>query len=332
MDSQDEHEEIIQGLKVMVYGFVSKGIIPSSALDVINNKLQPDRINLFLSFGVDLRVVLSCIPLEPNVQVVKVEKDADPSSEDFDANFIKQNVDVKLEIGEVPDEDEGYDHDTSGVDNEVKDESYYDDDYAGGTYEDDEDYEEKADVNDYEPPAKVPKKSKSSNGGKANKSTKCIECNEMFPSCKSYLNHRIEFHYFNNVRALVVKRNKDSYEFLNKKSLMATKEKLKNHFHIQIPPPDFTKEDFEKCIFPKPIEEYVMTSMASKLKRHNGKKVCASCNAPVKNLSHLQEHLLRCHRLKFRCPYDDCTYNKRARDTLFIEFAKHYYYVSSIFR
>ena len=87
MDSQDEHEEIIQGLKVMVYGFVSKGIIPSSALDVINNKLQPDRINLFLSFGIDLRVVLSCIPLEPNVQVVKVEKDVDPSSEDFDANF-----------------------------------------------------------------------------------------------------------------------------------------------------------------------------------------------------------------------------------------------------
>ena len=115
MELQGEHAEIIKGLKVMVYNFIEKGIIPCSALDILNNKLQPERLNLFLSFGVDLRVVLSCIPLEPTVQLFKIEKEPDPPMVNhLDDSFFEENdVEIKVEIGEVTD-DVNLDEDNTG--------------------------------------------------------------------------------------------------------------------------------------------------------------------------------------------------------------------------
>ena len=73
MANPNEFEEIIKGLRVMINGFVSKGILPCSEMDIIKGKLPPDKILMFLSFGIDLKVAITCFPLDPIIPLVKLE-------------------------------------------------------------------------------------------------------------------------------------------------------------------------------------------------------------------------------------------------------------------
>ena len=73
MANPNEFEEIIKGLRVMINGFVSKGILPCSEMDIIKGKLPPEKNLMFLSFGIDLKVAITCFPLDPFIPLVKLE-------------------------------------------------------------------------------------------------------------------------------------------------------------------------------------------------------------------------------------------------------------------
>ena len=56
MSNPEHHEEILKGLRVMIHGFRSKGVLTCSEMDIINGKLPSDENELFLSFGIDLKI------------------------------------------------------------------------------------------------------------------------------------------------------------------------------------------------------------------------------------------------------------------------------------
>ena len=340
MASPEDHEEIIKGLKVLIQSFIARNIIPCSETDIVNDKLPPETFTTFISFGLNLKVAVASFPKISTVKLEKVENSGVDDLFDFmEANGCE--VSVKLE----PDEEElclEFSNDTDPSDSKpVIDtyEDYLDQDLVNDFSDDDDNYEPKPKLSKRKKVKKnMDDQFQDGNGlkvtkrkyekGKGNK-IKCQECDLEFNSAKLYQKHRIDNHFFNTIRGFGrLKSAHDHVEFLSHKSLLEKKEKYKEFAFIQIPPPDFTKDDFDQCVFPKPIEEYVITNFATKVKRDKSSKsaMCSTCHHKVKNMSELKEHQLKCHKLKFKCPYDNCKFNKRPCETVFLEFARHYFY------
>ena len=73
MASPKEHEEIVKGIRVMINGFICKGILPCSEIDIMNDRLPPEKNSLFLSFGIDLKLAITSFPMDPVIPLVKLE-------------------------------------------------------------------------------------------------------------------------------------------------------------------------------------------------------------------------------------------------------------------
>ena len=94
MATQVEFEEIVKGLRVMINGFVEKGILPCTELDIMDGKLPPEKYQMFLSFGIDLEVAISCFPMDPIIPLIKLE----PNDYIADDNVqTVANVEIKTE-------------------------------------------------------------------------------------------------------------------------------------------------------------------------------------------------------------------------------------------
>ena len=73
MATYDEHEEIIKALRVMLHNLISKNIIPCTEMDILNDKLTLERYELFMSYGIDLKIAVTCFPMDPIIPLIKLE-------------------------------------------------------------------------------------------------------------------------------------------------------------------------------------------------------------------------------------------------------------------
>ena len=124
----------------------------------------------------------------------------------------------------------------------------------------------------------------------------------MFNNKEDFKTHTDD-HFFNEVRILSAKTSNFDYAaYLSFKEFLKKKEKLKNSFVFQVPPPDFTKEDYQSFAFPKPIDEYIQADLLSaklkKLPRSNGYR-CNSCKMTLNDMKEGQEHFLKMHDVHF---------------------------------
>ena len=377
MATYDEHEEIIKALRVMLHNLISKNIIPCTEMDILNDKLTMERYELFMSYGIDLKIAVTCFPMDPIIPLIKLEtndnsfevkKDAfndkivhvktEIFEDDFGEDFL---LDVKdeapdTELGEVQDlndpfdegEDEDEDMPLASLPKKRKLEKEKIKTLFGGIKDNDDDYVPSEEEKD-DPLPRVHKKSKVKSDGSKSKVDsgrfqihQCSECGETFDRKIKFEDHKRNYHlFFEEVRYLYSKHNafNDHGTFILYENFQKRKETLKNYFELQTPPPDFTREDFEQCKLPASLKDYVLTNLNAKMKRD--KKVknkvtfrCTSCKIIVKDKEHFQKHYLSSHRVKFTCPYEGCKYNKHLikKETSIVRFARHFYYVSSIFR
>ena len=314
MATPQEHEEIVKGLRVMINGFVTKGILSCSEMDILKDRLPPERNDLFLSYGIDLKLAITCCPLDPIISLAKIEPGVINEGGIFqskDVFFDKVNIKV-----EEPTDDNYFLDYENDPETEFKEESF---------------------ESDEEPLFKkwknvVKKKKESVKKEPVSKPTgihlKCKQCEEVFGNKEDFKTHTDD-HFFNEVRILSSKTsNFDYVAYLSFKEFMKKKEKLRNNFVFQVPPPDFTKEDYQNFTFPKPIEEYIQTDLSAKLKKlpgSNGYK-CTSCKMTLNNMIESQEHFLKMHDVHFKCPYDNCNFNKNPTATSLLKFARHTFY------
>ena len=80
-----EYEEIVKRLRVMIHGLISSGVIPCSERDIIEGRLPSEKDQLFLSFGINLKMAITCFPLDPIIPLVKIDShyDVDNKPDDF---------------------------------------------------------------------------------------------------------------------------------------------------------------------------------------------------------------------------------------------------------
>ena len=329
MATPEEHEEIVKRLRVMIHGLISTKIIPCSERDIIEGRLPYDKDQLFLSFGINLRVAITSFPLDPVIPLVKIENHYDDI--DKPDNFIlssseKQIPMVLLKHQDFDSEDD-FDNDFKNVN--IKEDSM--DLEFGVDKDNDEDPDYVVDFNDVD----VKEDVASESGGEEEniaiaesyykRHKKCKACNIVFNTYEEYLIHKNE-HIFLEVNGLRYKKKVDNgyVSYLPHKVLLQRKEELKNQFVIQIPPPDFTREELNKCVFPKPLQEYIVTNMATKWTQcSTGAKACAACALRIKDFDALIEHYIKCHELKFKCPHIECGMELVGH---FYKFAKHVLY------
>ena len=133
------------------------------------------------------------------------------------------------------------------------------------------------------------------------------------------------------IRGLREKRKTGSqfgqhYQFVSYKFLLACKKKYENQFIINIPDPEFTKEDYEKFVFPKPIFQMeVVPEKLSEFKPEPGTTVCIVCDERYPNTAKLRLHVVKSHNIHYRCPFENCGHvkqNLKSESTKF-EFARH---------
>ena len=106
MSNPEHHEEILKGLRVMIHGFRNKGVLTCSEMDIINGKLPSDENELFLSFGIDLKIAVTCFPLDPFIPLVKLET---KEENDLWSTHIKtefEDTDNKFEFSPIKKEDD----------------------------------------------------------------------------------------------------------------------------------------------------------------------------------------------------------------------------------
>jgi len=112
------------------------------------------------------------------------------------------------------------------------------------------------------------------------------------------------------VRGLRCKNNADKkgYDYCSYKCLMEVKERTKDVFVINIPPPEFTEEDFVKFVFPKPIQELevIPEKLATTIKPKHGSKHCEVCNEDFPNHQQLKMHFFVTHTIHYVCPVENC--------------------------
>ena len=322
-----EHEDIVVELRLMIHRLRDKGIIPCSELDIIDGKLPYEKNQLFLSYGIDLILAVKCFPLDPTIPLVKLEDTYLLPSEFSDSNSNTTRVKLEDTLNAVKlDPEASFDQDWSFeplLDN-LKEE-----------YESDSEDEE-----EYKPKRKRKSKAKSIPKTKAKSKLekvsdsedvskyeprRCKECKITFETHEEYFVHRSD-HLYSSVKGIKTRlRNFEYIAYVPEKHLLEKKEEFKDQAVIQIPPPDFTKEIASKCTFPKPVREYLVDDFKKKWKKaRNGVDMrCSACPTKLNNLNEVIDHHLKCHKVKFKCPVEDCKYpiNK-----YFVDFAKHYFY------
>ena len=308
------YEEVINELKKVITEFIVKGVIPCNEVDIINGKLPPDTDNWFQGIGINLKQLVNSFS-------IKTEQLAAIKNEDANLDeYYEPAIDLAEESIEFKC---NYDQSDDYFGN--------DDDYYG----DDMDYEEEVDANDNSNVVETDEEDDDGGGGTDSQNNKkghwpCEICNEVFASNMKKREHAHEVHFFENIRGLFCKNRvsaKDHHVFVSHKSLLEYKEKLKNLFAIQIPPPDFTKENYDNFKFSKPIEEYVVITdrFLNRMKvMDSGSVMCRTHKNGYSSIAALKDHLIRKHKIKFRCPYEKCGF--KTQSALLTEFTRHMYY------
>ena len=380
MATPKEHEEIVKGIRVMINGFICKGILPCSEIDIMNDRLPPEKNSLFLSFGIDLKLAITCYPMDPVIPLVKLEpgvlndqifqqinedlsygqiqiKVEEAAKDDFQILF-----DVKTEVNEdIYESDAEYEPlakkskrkvnkkaskinktkpNLQDVDNSIDENKLPSDGEFDFMNELNEEFSETDE--EYKPSIKKPKRKYTKRSkdepkepkvakprGRFKGYLKCSKCSESLPNKEAYRNHRDD-HYFSEIRLLNdVSSSIDYAQFLSIEEFRKKEAKMKNHIQFQTPPPDFTREDFENCHFPKPIDEYVLTDYSTRMKQDPNfpnRLQCTACHQVVKDLEDCKEHQRRLHKLLFKCPFENCNFNKQPRLTTMLRFARHFFY------
>ena len=347
MATPKEHEEIVKRLRVMIHGLISSGVIPCSGRDIIEGLLPFEKDQLFLNFGINLRMAITCFPLDPIISLVKIDSyyDVGNNPDEFILNLSEEQVSMvndkddflasssETQVPMVLVKFQDFDSDS---------EDDFKDDFKNADMSDIKEYameqECSADDPDNEDDSKANDVIEEDmetdyGGGKENqaphKSTtrvkKCLQCKIDFDTHEEYLIHKNE-HVFSEIYGLRCKKKEnDGYvSYMSHKILLQKKEELKNHFEIQIPPPDFTRDDLNKCVFEKPLQEYIVSDMATKWTEcSNGLKKCSACSLRIKDLDALIKHYIKCHYLQFKCPHKGCDFKYVGH---FYKFAKHVLY------
>ena len=96
MATSYEHEEIVKRLRVMIHGLISSGVIPCSERDIIEGRLPFEKDQLFLNFGINLRMAITCFPLDPIIPLVKIDSHYDVNNKTDD--FILQSLEDQYYI------------------------------------------------------------------------------------------------------------------------------------------------------------------------------------------------------------------------------------------
>ena len=344
MSNPEHHEEILKGLRVMIHGFRNKGVLTCSEMDIINGKLPSDENELFLSFGIDLKIAVTCFPLDPFIPLVKLET---KEENDLWSTHIKtefEDTDNKFEFSPIKKEDD-FSHDTHDEDD------FFNENLNSENDDEAKKASEKVKNNqdqDHVHPIKVAKKSKvranNTNSEPISDETEvptkkrkfktqfinkdCEECKRLIHSDYKLRTHVVEAHSFEVARGLRAKSKKGEVSFTSQKTLLEKKELYKDRFEIRIPPPEFTKEEYNNCNVPDLMEKCLLTDLPSKMKKDevSGKLKCSNCLLPVKNFQQLQDHFTMHHRMKFKCPKEGCDFNKRNPEVLLLDFIKHVYF------
>ena len=156
----------------------------------------------------------------------------------------------------------------------------------------------------------------------------CQECAELCTKSKKFRFHYVDVHSFDVVRGLSIGGKGKFVQFMSHELLLEKKEALKNQFDIQIPPPEFTKEEFDSCNIEEIISNCLLTDLSTKVKqigKRSDNFVCLSCKYQFKSINQHKEHYIKYHRMKFKCPKENCNHNKN-QDISLIDFVKHLYF------
>ena len=357
MATPNEFEEIIKGLRVMINGFIRKRILPCSELDILRGKLPPEKNLMFQSVGIDLIVAITCFPLDPFIPLVKMESKDEILETTFTNAPIIEDLPLKNESLEDYDDiyDDPVDFDCDEKHDIKDDEPDSNKDQIQKSESDMNDCDDNTlkrkpkpsddDEGDYMPPAKVARKEKVKIVKKSLKKKKAKKLTEkprkVFPrkdcqECAKLANNQTKLHFhckdahsFDMVRGIMSTNGKFNY-YLSHDKLLEKKEALKNHFDIRIPPPEFTKENFESCNIPELINKCLLTDMSTRYKKNktNGNFICVACHSEFKSINEHKEHYLKYHRMQFKCPKESCNHNKKMPQMPLVDFARHFYFHS----
>ena len=145
--------------------------------------------------------------------------------------------------------------------------------------------------------------------------------------------------HYSTIRGLRTKSDKfgtDHYKFMTHKNLLLLQKRLKNKFKIQIPPEDFTEEDFKEFTFQKPIEEYEVDpehlAKFIEVCPKPGTTICGVCNQSGLNTSvAMEEHHIKIHSIHYKCPFEGCKYAiqkfyANGKPVSLYRFARHLYF------
>ena len=142
-----------------------------------------------------------------------------------------------------------------------------------------------------------------------------------------------KYHFQNKsaskIRGITKKIGANHYYFASHKMMLEYQKKFRDVFQIQIPPPDFTEEDYAKFVFPKPIEEMlVVPEILGKTSPRAGTTTCEICQHKASSTTALKEHHVKFHTIHYLCPYDKCGHavQKLENEVAMFKFARHIYY------
>ena len=308
----------------MLYNFIMKNILPCSEMEIVNDKLAPEINNVFLTFGINLKFAVSNMNSRP----IKTESDFDfPDMSDDIEMGLNQEVCVKMEVLEDDDQPNYFEefHEVMNyIDekpvakkrkNRVKKDLDQPNDYE-------EEFNEEMNYVSDEPPKK--------RGKYKVKKYPCEKCSEVFHTRDKLREHNKHVHKLDGVRGLYEKVTKleiGHYKFIKHDIMLQHIKDYKNSFVIQIAPHEFSKDDFEKFVFPKPVEEYL--AFPEKLLdlwdlKNKSKCKHKMCKQKFSSEDALKDHYIHTHNLEYVCPYEKCS--DKVRNKSLFEFARHIYY------
>ena len=226
-------------------------------------------------------------------------------------------------------------------------ENLSEDEYAEMVIEEEgeEDFWEDDYVNEDDETKTMPKAKKGKGSSKSSKMTvvserSCTYCPELFKTDYKLKQHVNETHVSHKIRGLKNKvKHKvggdGGYQFTSHKLLLDYQTRFKDVFSIQVPPPDFTEEDFKNFKFPKPIEEFEVVpekpAQQKDVVKGKGATECGVCDEKVPTATGLiKDHYVKVHTTHYRCTFDGCDYaiqkyESKNEEPLF-KLARHLYY------
>ena len=128
------------------------------------------------------------------------------------------------------------------------------------------------------------------------------------------------------------KPKKNHYTFVSYKKMVECQKKYENVFIIQIPPPDFTEEEFSKFEFPQHVYKHVYRQVEaekiSNVELEPGTNVCKECKKEFPDLKKLQLHFRKEHTIHYVCPYENCGFKVKKMESRSAKFgfARHLYF------